>query len=462
MLQPNQVLCDRYQLHQKLGQNAGRQTWLATDQTDGQSVVVKLLAFADQVNWETLKLFEREAAILRQLDHPHIPKYRDYFSIDDRVLWFGLVHDYIPGTSLKEHLIQGQRFTQTQVQTFAQELLAILIYLHELSPPVLHRDIKPGNIILGRDQRLYLIDFGAVQDKAAVEGASFTVVGTYGYAPMEQFGGRTVAASDLYALGATLIHLLTGTAPADLPQPQLRMQFAHLASLDAATVRWLAKLTEPSPPDRFATARQALEALTNPEPESPIASPLTRQLARSQPAAPRFCHAPPAGTQVKLRYTRDRLEIQYPITRTLGCAHIMALGLLLTMGTCYTTAVISNASGFWLIVFIIAAIAGLFNATAPKFIHIRFEQHLFVISRIYGWIYQYKKRQIAQGRTTEITEVVRIEQENGHRATFSLQTIRGEYAFEPGNVWMSREECQWVMQEIRHWLNESERNESEP
>lgn len=74
----------------------------------------------------------------------------------------------------------------------------------------MHRDIKPSNLIWGEDQHVYLVDFGAVQAQAAVTGVTFTVVGTSGYAPLEQFWGRAVAASDLYALGATLIHLLTG------------------------------------------------------------------------------------------------------------------------------------------------------------------------------------------------------------------------------------------------------------
>ena len=145
MLEAGQVLHDRYQLEQKLGQNAGRQTWLATDlhATPSESVIVKLLTFGGEVQWDDLKLFEREAQVLKQLNHPRIPKYRDYFSIDDRSLWFGLVQQYIPGTSLKQWLGQKQRLIEPQVRQIAVQVLKILIYLHELSPPVLHRDIKP-------------------------------------------------------------------------------------------------------------------------------------------------------------------------------------------------------------------------------------------------------------------------------------------------------------------------------
>jgi serine/threonine protein kinase len=126
---------------------------------------------------------------------------------------------------------------------------------------VLHRDIKPSNIIWGKNRFVYLVDFGAVQEKAKAEGATFTVVGTGGYAPPEQLWGRAVPASDLYALGATLIHLLTGTAPVDLPQRQMRLQFREQVSLTPSFAHWLETLTHPEKELRFSNARAALEAL---------------------------------------------------------------------------------------------------------------------------------------------------------------------------------------------------------
>ncbi len=103
MLEAETILQNRYQLKQKLGDNTARQTWLAVDSKSpgNPQVVVRLLAFGGQIQWENIKLFEREAQVLKQLNHPYIPKYRDYFCIDDRLLWFALVEDYIPGASLK-------------------------------------------------------------------------------------------------------------------------------------------------------------------------------------------------------------------------------------------------------------------------------------------------------------------------------------------------------------------------
>ena len=264
MLQAEQILNERYQLKRKLGQNSGRQTWLAEDigVSPPESVIVKLLTFGGEVQWDDLKLFEREAQVLKQLNHPRIPKYRDYFSIDEQSLWFGLVQEYIPGISLKEQLIRGKHFTEDEiVYIIAVDVLTILEFLHQLNPAVLHRDIKPSNLIWGEDDRIYLVDFGALQDRATREGATFTVVGTYGYAPMEQFSGRAVPASDLYALGVTLIHLLTGTAPVDLPQRNLRICFEEQVTLTPRVVNWLKTLTEPAPEQRFKSAAQALSAL---------------------------------------------------------------------------------------------------------------------------------------------------------------------------------------------------------
>ena len=267
MLQAQQVLQRRYQLQRQIGQNPGRQTWLAQDveASPAESVIVKLLAFSPQMQWDEFKLFEREAQVLEQLNHPRIPRYRNYFSIDKErgagLYWFGLVQQYIPGASLRQLLDEGKRFTETQVRKIATDILEILIYLHELEPSVLHRDIKPSNLIFTEDEQVYLVDFGAVQNQAITEGVTFTVVGTTGYAPLEQFWGKTVPASDLYALGATLIHLLTGTAPADLPQQDLRIQFADRVSINPNFTRWIESLTAPDLKQRFSSARKALEAL---------------------------------------------------------------------------------------------------------------------------------------------------------------------------------------------------------
>ncbi len=274
MFKPGLILQDRYQLVHPLGRSATvRWTWLATDLAASlhKLVVMKFLVFTE-MHWQDFKLFEREAQVLQYLNHPRIPRYQDYFQIDRLdnnpfCLW-GLVQDYVPGTSLQELLEKGTRFDEQDVYRIAEQTLQILVYLHGSCPPVLHRDIKPSNLIFDRQTRqIWLIDFGAVQNQAPTIAHSFTVVGTVGYAPLEQFWGRAIAASDLYALGGTLVHLLTGVAPVDLPQHNLRLQFRDRTTANILLIKWIEKLTEPSAEQRFSSAQAAYIALKHADPK---------------------------------------------------------------------------------------------------------------------------------------------------------------------------------------------------
>lgn len=437
MLQVGQVLRDRYQLEEQLGQNAGRQTWLANDlaQQPPEPAIVKLLAFGDQVQWDNLKLFEREAHVLKQLNHPQIPKYRDYFSIDDRILWFGLVQNYIPGSSLKELLTQGRRFSEQEVRGIATDVLQILIYLHQLSPAVLHRDIKPSNLILGADEKIYLVDFGAVQDRAATEGATFTVVGTYGYAPMEQFGGRAVPASDLYALGATLIHLLTGTPPADLPQKNMRIQFSDRVSLKPHFVRWIEGLTEPDVEQRFSTAHQALDALNN----------------RSIPNSFIPVHQP-YGSRILCQKSPTQLDIKIPGRGIKASDTFLLFWVLVWYGGTFPIGLLTlNAI---ILLFWIAGLLPLGMVLLPAFgeINIRFYRNYFIVKwKLLGLCY----RQV-QGKTSAIHRVCKSDESitiNGNPlASVVLQAGVQEYKFGAIAPPLAELEREWLVQEIKDWL----------
>ncbi len=302
MMMNREILANRYEVQQQLGKKAGRRTFLATDLVTGKSVIVKLLAFSSDFEWDDLKLFEREAQTLKSLSHPHIPLYLDYFEINSPAYkGFALVQTYIPAQTLEQYLQAGRKFTEPEVQEIAKALLEILIYLHQLNPPVVHRDIKPSNILLGERSgnsvgAVYLIDFGSVQTILAAEAGTRTIVGTYGYMPQEQFGGRTVPASDLYSLGATLIYLVTGTNPADLPQKDFRIQFAEVANLSPNFTNWLQQITEPSLEKRFSSATVALTALENPE-ETNIKALTIRK---------------PAGSKIQLTKNEESLKINIP------------------------------------------------------------------------------------------------------------------------------------------------------
>ena len=262
-----QVLKKRYQIQKQLGQNGGRRTLLARDLQTQELVAIKLLTFGADFQWDDLKLFEREAQTLQSLSHPAIPGYLDSFKFQTaKTKGFALVQSYIPAKSLAEWVKSGRTFNQIEIKHIAKELLEILMYLHTQNPPVIHRDIKPSNILLANRSgnsvgQVYLVDFGSVQTLAATEGSTITVVGTYGYMPPEQFGGRAVPASDLYSLGATLIYLVTGMHPADLPQEDLQIQFEPKIPLDSAFVDLLKRMTEPDLNRRLISANQVLKLI---------------------------------------------------------------------------------------------------------------------------------------------------------------------------------------------------------
>jgi Protein kinase domain len=262
---PGESFGDRYQIEQQLGKRAGRYTLLARDLQTQALVVIKRLSFGEDFVWEDLKLFEREAATLKNLSHASIPRYLDYFDLDlPSGKGFALVQTYIPAKSLDEHVKAGRTFSEAEMVELATALLEILRYLHERAPSVIHRDIKPSNILLGDRTgnsigSVYLVDFGSVQ--AAPAGGTITVVGTYGYMPPEQFGDRAVPASDLYSLGATLIYLATGQHPADLPHHDMRLHFEDSAHLNAGLEQWLQRMIQPSLNQRFSSAKKALSAL---------------------------------------------------------------------------------------------------------------------------------------------------------------------------------------------------------
>lgn len=265
-MKPDTILLDRYQICEELSHKAGRRTFLARDLQNQQPVVLKILEFNQFFQWEDLKLFEREVQTLQNLDHPAIPKYLDSFEIEiENARGFALVQTYLDAPSLETVIQEGRKFSDTEIKEIAERLLEILRYLHEQNPPVIHRDIKPSNILLKNRSgnsvgEIYLVDFGSVQTVVSKESGTITIVGTYGYIPLEQFSGKTVPASDLFSLGMTLIYLITGVHPADLPQEngQVKIENIHL---DRSFSRWLEKMTHPYLEKRYSSARSAIDAL---------------------------------------------------------------------------------------------------------------------------------------------------------------------------------------------------------
>lgn len=258
-----EIIAQRYQIVTILGQGSMGTTYAAVDQHNSQRVALKVVSLRQTTEWKMLELFEREARVLATLNHPGIPKYVDYFDIDtpdDRR--FYLVQELVEGESLLAKRERGWQASEDEAKAIALQTLDILTYLHGLNPPVVHRDIKPENLIQATNGRIVLVDFGAVQEAYRTTiSRSGTFVGTLGYMPPEQFRCQTVAASDLYSLGATLVYLLSGKSPADLPQVRMKLDFSSAVEVSPSFGRWLETCLEPALEDRFQTAAAAQDTL---------------------------------------------------------------------------------------------------------------------------------------------------------------------------------------------------------
>lgn len=264
------LLRQRYLIQAVLGQGGFGRTYLALDQERfGERCVLKEFVVREQneaAAQKSKKLFQREAAILHQLQHPQVPRFWAAFEDQQRLF---LVQEFIPGKTYRAILADRQKlqqaFSEAEVRHFLKHMLPVLIYIHEKG--ILHRDISPDNLILspqaGHPEQMglpVLIDFGAVKE-ATVHGrpvSSVTRVGKIGYAPPEQLQTGAVSAnSDLYALAATSVVLLTGKDPHKLLDGQtLSWSWQEYVTLDPTIAAILRRMLSVYPGDRYQSARE--------------------------------------------------------------------------------------------------------------------------------------------------------------------------------------------------------------
>ena len=271
MLTPDTVLQGRYRIIRQLGQGGMGAVYEAIDQRLDTTVALKETLFADE---RLRRQFEREARLLARLHHPALPRVSDHFSEDDGQF---LVMQFIPGDDLSEMMTRKRGpFPYNQVLTWADQLLDALDYLHTQDPQIVHRDIKPQNLKLTSRGQIILLDFGLAKGQTGEISRVTTTASIFGYtpnyAPLEQIQGLgTDTRSDLYALGATLYHLMTGVKPPDAltraaaivngqPDPLLKPSEANAAvgpEVDDVLVKAMAQNRE----QRYASAAEMRKAL---------------------------------------------------------------------------------------------------------------------------------------------------------------------------------------------------------
>ena len=244
-------LSQRYRFIRKIGQGSQGKVFFAEKLDDHTGVAIKQLIIDSVVNWKAYDLFHREADVLSKLNIEGVAPFIEAIEcLEDKPASSYIVQGFISGRSLGEMLNAGHRFSLDRVYDILLQLLDILEKLHTHVPPVIHRDVKPSNILMhpmgGDRYKVYLIDFGAVANPK-VQGGGSTVAGTYGYMPPEQLTGKPCPESDIYSLAAVLVHLITGKSPATMPIKDFHLIFEpDMQNMPQTLVSTLRRMLEPN------------------------------------------------------------------------------------------------------------------------------------------------------------------------------------------------------------------------
>ncbi|RPI94543.1 MAG: serine/threonine-protein kinase [Chloroflexi bacterium] len=270
-LERGALLHKRYRIVEILGQGGMGSVYRAVDENLGVDVAVKENLFTTD---EYARQFRLEAVILANLRHPNLPRVTDHFVIGDQGQY--LVMDYIEGEDLRQRMERVGNITEDDAILIGAAICDALAYLHTRKPPILHRDLKPGNVKITPDGHIFLVDFGLAK---VLHGSQATTTGaramTPGYSPPEQYGtARTDPRTDIYSLGATLYAALSGIIPEDgLARAMENTQLTPLRKRNSKVPRRLASSIEKAmgidPADRFQDAEEFKRALLGSQTKTP-------------------------------------------------------------------------------------------------------------------------------------------------------------------------------------------------
>lgn len=262
MLQIGELIDGKYKILNKIGQGGMSVVYLAMNEKANKQWAVK------EVRREGVRDFEvvrqgllMETELLKELNHPNLPSIVDVIETDGMLL---IVMDYIEGNTLSTMLEEYGAQPQDSVVEWARQLCDVLDYLHTRTPPIIYRDMKPSNIMIKPDGKVTLIDFGIARKYKEHNLSDTTCLGTRGYAAPEQFAGeqqrQTDARTDIYNLGATLYHLVTGHNPSEPPY-EMRPIRSWDSSLSDGLEKIITRCTQKDPKDRYQSCRELLYAL---------------------------------------------------------------------------------------------------------------------------------------------------------------------------------------------------------
>lgn len=262
MLEIGSLIDGKYKILNKVGQGGMSVVYLAMNEKANKQWAIKEVRKDGVKDFEIIKQgLVAETDLLKKLSHPSLPSIIDVIEGPDTFL---IVMDYIQGNPLSKALEEYGAQPQEYVIEWAKQLCDVLEYLHTRTPPIIYRDMKPANIMLKPDGNICLIDFGTAREFKEKNLADTTCLGTVGYAAPEQFGGmgQTDARTDIYCLGATLYHLVTGRNPCDPPYEILPIRQVNPA-LSSGLERIIQKCTQRNPDDRYQSCAELMYALEN-------------------------------------------------------------------------------------------------------------------------------------------------------------------------------------------------------
>ena len=296
------LLGTRYRIEAALASGAMGAVWRARDERlHGRLCAVKSLLLEPSTpedERERIAWFQREMAMLSQLNHPAICNILDVVSEPGNI--HHMVMEFVDGKTLAQHVAErgNPGIDEATVLTWARELTDALAYLHAHVPPVIFRDLKPSNVMLRPDGHLTLIDFGIARFREAATG---TAIGTGGYAAPEQYQGLASPQSDVFALSATLHHLLTGRNPQLCPPFTFPLVRVLAPAVSVACEAAIERALTMRPADRYASVTEFLHAI-----EGGVPAPVPAPSAGQQPAAPlrsALPHYDPATQRVLQRHS---------------------------------------------------------------------------------------------------------------------------------------------------------------
>lgn len=260
MLEIGSLIDGKYKILSEIGHGGMSVVYMAINEKANKTWAIKEVRKDGVLDFEAVKQgLIVETDMLKKLKHPNLPSIVDVIE-DEKT--FLIVMDYIEGNSLSKALEEYGAQPQEYVIEWAKQLCDVLGYLHSRVPPIIYRDMKPANIMLKPDGNLTLIDFGTAREFKEKNLADTTCLGTIGYAAPEQFGGmgQTDARTDIYCLGATLYHLVTGCNPSEPPYEMKPIREIN-PGLSSGLERIILKCTQRNPSDRYQSAEELMYAL---------------------------------------------------------------------------------------------------------------------------------------------------------------------------------------------------------